>query len=67
MIQLRRVAKIVSNLKLSDDFMKLMENMDPHKLCDIDTSIDTINERHLKLEKEVEALKRYSEGLRERT
>ena len=66
-MQLKRVAKVVSNLKLSDDFMKLMENMDPHKLCDIDTSIATLNERHLKLEKEVEAIKRMGEGLRERT
>ena len=60
MIQLKRVGKVVENLKLSDDFQKLMENMDPHKLCDIDTSIDTLNERHLKLEKEIETMKRFT-------
>ena len=60
MIQLKRVGKVVENLKLSDDFQRLMENMDPHKLCDIDTSIDTLNERHLKLEKEIETMKRFT-------
>lgn len=33
MIQLTKVAKLVSNLKLSDDFQKLMQNLDPHKIC----------------------------------
>ena len=56
----------MENLKLSDDFMKLMENMDPHKLCDIDTSIDTLNQRHLKLEKELEGVKRVADKLSEK-
>jgi hypothetical protein len=35
-------------LKLSDDFQKLMQNLDPHKICEIDTSIATLGERMLK-------------------
>lgn len=34
---------MVSNLRLSDDFMKLMENLDPHKICNMDTSINSLN------------------------
>ena len=31
--QLNKVAKMVANLKISDDFQKLMQNLDPHKIC----------------------------------
>lgn len=48
-IEVNRIAKMVSNLKLSDDFQKLMENLDPHKLCEIDTSITALNEKDLKM------------------
>lgn len=58
-IQLGKVGKLVGNLKLSDDFQKLMQNLDPHKICEIDTSIATLGERLLKDEREVDALKRY--------
>lgn len=47
--ELSRIAKIVSNLKLSDDFLKLIEHLDPHKICEIDTSIVALNERDLKI------------------
>jgi len=28
-----KIGKLVANLKLSDDFQKLMQNLDPHKIC----------------------------------
>lgn len=31
--ELSKVAKMVANLKISDDFQKLMQNLDPHKIC----------------------------------
>lgn len=64
--EIGRLSKMVANLKLSDDFMKLMENLDPHKLCEIDTSLTNLGERDLKIEKELEATKRYVEKLREK-
>ena len=57
--EVSKIAKMVSNLKLSDDFQKLMENLDPHKLCEIDTSITALSEKDLKLEREIDTLKRY--------
>lgn len=36
-----------------------MEKLDPHKICEIDTSISTLHERDLKIEREVDTLKRY--------
>lgn len=39
--------------------MRLMEKLDPHKICEIDASISTLEERGLKTEREVETLKRY--------
>lgn len=65
-MQLGKIGKLVSNLKLSDDFQKLMQNLDPHKICDIDTSIATLNERQLKGEREVDALRRYFEKFKEK-
>ena len=43
------MSKLIQNLKLGDDFMKLMENLDPHKLCDIDNSIKFLTEQDLKI------------------
>lgn len=47
--EVTRITKMVSNLKLSEDFQKLMENLDPHKLCEMDTSITALNEKDLKI------------------
>lgn len=33
---------MVANLKISDDFQKLMENLDPHKICEIDTTLASL-------------------------
>jgi hypothetical protein len=41
-MKLGKVSKLVGNLKLSDDFQKLMQNLDPHKICELDTSIATL-------------------------
>ncbi len=40
---------MISNLKISDDFQKLMEKIDPHKICEIDTTLVELQERDLKL------------------
>lgn len=31
--EVSKIGKMVANLKLSDDFQKLMQNLDPHKIC----------------------------------
>lgn len=31
--EVSKIGKLVANLKLSDDFQKLMQNLDPHKIC----------------------------------
>jgi hypothetical protein len=58
-IEIGKIGKLVSNLRISDDFQKLMENLDPHKICELDTSINALNEKDLKIEKEIDTLKRY--------
>ena len=58
--------KLVSNLKISDDFQKLMQNLDPHKICEIDNTLNNLAERDLKIEKELDAMKRYQEKLKEK-
>lgn len=60
------MSKLVSNLKISDDFQKLMQNLDPHKICEIDNTLTNLAERDLKIEKELEAMKRYQEKLKEK-
>lgn len=57
--EIGKVGKMVANLRMSDDFMRLMEKLDPHKICEMDASISTLEERQLKLEREVDTLKRY--------
>lgn len=47
--ELGRIAKMVANLKISDDFQKLMQNLDPHKICEIDTTLSCLAERDLKI------------------
>ena len=64
--QLNKVAKMVANLKISDDFQKLMQNLDPHKICEIDNTLNTLNERDLKIEKELDLVKRYQQKLKEK-
>lgn len=49
--ELEKIGKMVANLKISDDFQKLMQNLDPHKICEIDNTLTTLNERDLKIEK----------------
>jgi hypothetical protein len=44
-----KLVKMVANLKISDDFMKLMQNLDPHKICAIDTTLTELGERDLKM------------------
>ena len=47
------MAKLIQNLKLGDDFMKLMATLDPHKLCAIDDSIKFLTEQDLKIQKDI--------------
>lgn len=37
------MSKMLATLKISDDFMKLMDHLDPHKMCDLDNSIANLN------------------------
>ena len=60
------MAKLIQNLKLGDDFMKLMATLDPHKLCAIDDSIKFLTEQDLKIQKDIESMKRYTEKFREK-
>ncbi len=38
----------MTTFKMSDDLLKLLEVIDPHKICEIDNSINILNEKHLK-------------------
>ena len=49
--ELEKIGKMVANLKISDDFQKLMMNLDPHKICEIDNTLNNLNEKDLKIEK----------------
>lgn len=62
--ELAKVAKLVANLKISDDFQKLMQNLDPHKMCEIDNTLNNLAERDLKIERELDAMRRYQEKLK---
>lgn len=57
--EVTKIGKLVANLKLSDDFQKLMQNLDPHKICEIDTTLVNLAERDLRIQRELEAMKRY--------
>lgn len=42
---------VLNNLKIGDDFQKMLEKMDPHKICELDTRVDDLQLNHEKLNK----------------
>lgn len=43
------MGRTLSNLKLSDDFQKFMEKLDPHKICEIDNTLKELSNKDVKL------------------
>lgn len=55
---------MINNLKMSDDFMKLLEKLDPHKICEIDNTLAELAAKDKKIERELDSVKKFVEKLR---
>lgn len=58
---------MLKNLKIGDDFQKMLEKMDPHKICELDNRVDDLTQENVKLNKYFELLKREMERVRSKT
>lgn len=45
---------VLNNLKIGDDFQKMLEKMDPHKICEIDTRVNDLELNQEKINKVVD-------------
>ena len=63
-MQLKRVNDVLKNLKIGDDFQKMLEKMDPHKICELDSQIENLQLNEVKTGKEFDILKRQVDQLR---
>ena len=46
--------EILKNLKIGDDFQKMLERMDPHKICLLEDSINDLRIEQERIDKTVE-------------
>lgn len=49
---------VLNNLKIGDDFQKMLEKMDPHKICELDTRIEDLELNQEKINKSVDLAKK---------
>ena len=50
--------EVLKNLKIGDDFQKMLEKIDPHKICELDNRVDDLTLENEKLNKYMDLLKR---------
>lgn len=56
--------EVLKNLRIGDDFQKMLEKIDPHKICELDHRVDDLSLENEKLNKYFDLLKKEMERVR---
>lgn len=58
---------MLNNLKIGDDFLKILEKVDPHKICELDDRMNALTSTQDNFSKILDATKADVDRLRSKT
>ena len=59
--------EVLKNMKIGDDFQKMIEKMDPHKICALDEMIEDLQVQQEKQSKNLDLARKEIERIRSKT